>query len=710
MNLKVVENLPNASRFIDAMREIGYDVNQAVAELIDNSISAGSRVIKIKFCIKSERNFSFQISDDGKGMTKSELINAMRFGSEGDYQIDDLGKFGMGLKTASLSQCRKFSIVSRSAHEVSENELYGFQWDIDYIKKSKNWSMIELPIEKIKAEPGFKEILRTSGTVVSWEKLDKLDKKMENAHRPSIISGNIIAKLSLFIRMTFHRFLDGSMGKNKTIKIYFNDIPLDGWDPFCRKESNTLKINPKEFIIEELSTKEPILIEPFILPAKEGVNGFSSLKEWKDAKGLLSWNDSQGCYIYRANRLIMFGGWFETRAKDEHTKLARIAISFNPVHDRAFVISMDKTRSQLPSSLYGYFKTELYITEVIRKAKVQYNSPKNYSQNIEELKKEIEVKPGKSEIEEESENDFKGSELKKEIEVEPGKSEIEEESENDIENSELKKEIEVKPGKSETEEESENDIEGSELEKEIEVKIGNSEIEEGSENDLEGSELKKEIEVEPGKSEIEEESENDIENSELKKEIEVEPGKSEIEEGSENDFEGSELEKEIEVKPGKSETEEESENEIENSELKKEIEVKPGNSKTEEESENEIENSELKKEIEAKMDNLNTNITGLLSENGYKFKFQSEGFLDCNLWKAERQDDENYIIKINENHSIYKHLFCRNNDDLNLTSIFKKIIYSIVYTELICQKNNISFGTDQINLVMAKFLEDDFCN
>lgn len=153
--MKIVENVPNAARVIDAMRDLGYDINQAVAELIDNSISAGAQTIKIDFRRIDEKHFTLNIVDDGRGMTKNELINAMRFGSEGRYEIEDLGKFGMGLKTASLSQCCRFSVISRSYCDVSESGIYGFQWDINHIKQSKKWEMIEISRDMIKQDERF---------------------------------------------------------------------------------------------------------------------------------------------------------------------------------------------------------------------------------------------------------------------------------------------------------------------------------------------------------------------------------------------------------------------------------------------------------------------------------------------------------------------------------------------------------------------------
>jgi hypothetical protein len=373
MNPRTLHNPPKAVRTIEGLRDFGYDVNQAVAELIDNSISAKAKTIRIFFHRIDDIHFLFRLIDDGIGMTKSQLINAMALGSDGKYSENDLGKFGMGLKTASFSQCRKFSVVTHY-HLSKKDDITGYKWDLDYITKCNDWDMIEIQKTDCLSDKRFADIFDSSGTVILWENIDRLDNLLKSTQRADLTVGAITGKLELFIRTTFHRFLSGELGKNHTIKIIFNDIELNPWDPFCRDEKNTITLERKEFYLTEINKKTPVIIDSYILPAQKGVKGFSSPKAWNDAKGLLSWNDSQGLYIYRANRLIQYGGWNYTRAKDEHTKYARIAISFNPIHDEAFRTAMDKTRSRLPESLYEYLKNDKFFVEVIKKAKIQYQS------------------------------------------------------------------------------------------------------------------------------------------------------------------------------------------------------------------------------------------------------------------------------------------------------------------------------------------------
>lgn len=375
MALKEISNPPNALRFILGIREIGYDINQAVAELIDNSITYGSKNIKIDFFrLANTQNFVFRIADDGKGMDKPGIFNAMKFGSDCSDILDDLGKYGMGLKIASFSQCRKFSTISIKKSEKDRKKFVGYYWDIDHVEKVKDWKMVELDYKDIIKNKFLKESVKNFNTIILWEKIDKIDEILENAQRPERIVGTITGRLEKFIRMTYHRYLDGSLGKNKTIRIILNDIYLKPWDPFCINEEQTDTRDKISFELQELPTSSDILIEPYILPTKEGKYKFSTPEKWKDAKGLLSWNDSQGIYIYRENRLIQCGGWLGTREKDEHTKYARIAISFKKEHDDPFRIALNKTKTTLPHSLFEFLRDDKQIKKVLGDAKARGGS------------------------------------------------------------------------------------------------------------------------------------------------------------------------------------------------------------------------------------------------------------------------------------------------------------------------------------------------
>ena len=104
----IVERIPRARKTQKALRGLGYKFNSSVADLVDNSISANAENVKIYFFRPNGGSeFNLFILDDGHGMDAEKLGEAITYGSEQDYQKGSLGKFGMGLKTASLAHCNK---------------------------------------------------------------------------------------------------------------------------------------------------------------------------------------------------------------------------------------------------------------------------------------------------------------------------------------------------------------------------------------------------------------------------------------------------------------------------------------------------------------------------------------------------------------------------------------------------------------------------
>ena len=129
---------PNVGNFIESIRDIGYSFEVAVADLIDNSLTAGCSNLEI--VLTPEPQLMFSILDDGGGMFEQELVEAMRLATRNPKEIrskNDLGRFGLGLKTASFSQCRKLTVVSKKDEKISAR-----QWDLDYISEKNEWLLI----------------------------------------------------------------------------------------------------------------------------------------------------------------------------------------------------------------------------------------------------------------------------------------------------------------------------------------------------------------------------------------------------------------------------------------------------------------------------------------------------------------------------------------------------------------------------------------
>ena len=358
------EIIPNAKRIIKSLRDMGYDFSAAVADIVDNSIEAGASRVKITAGFYGDNSFVL-IADNGCGMNTEELKEAMRYGSERDYKKEDLGKFGLGLKTASMSQCQCLSVASKPQNK---KEIAAFCWDLSHIEKTNKWEILQ-----IRRGDTFGLISSPlsdhSGTVVLWEKLDRIidfkNPDGESARKRMI---SMCRDLEMYLGMVFHKFLSNEVPE-KPLEIYLNNNKILPWDPFACKEPKTKRLAPIKIKLINEDVKGKIVLQPCILPSKEQ---FSSFSEFKRLSGPLNWNQQQGFYIYRAGRMIQSGGWCGLRVPDEHTKLSRIELNFSPIFDDAFKINVAKMRVQLPRQIKEDINKA--ITPIIQVARDCYDN------------------------------------------------------------------------------------------------------------------------------------------------------------------------------------------------------------------------------------------------------------------------------------------------------------------------------------------------
>lgn len=321
--------IPEAASMIETFRAIGYSFEAAVADVIDNSISAGAKNIWLAFEWKGSATW-LSIKDDGHGMNNDELVQAMRPGSKNplaDRSIKDLGRFGLGLKTASFSQCRKLSVVSR---RESYKPAY-WSWDLDYVNQTGKWELLKyLPDKKFENE--ISEV--KSGTIVIWNDLDRLVKDFQTEDKNALGKFlQIMEQTKKHLAMVFHRFID-----NGRIKIYFQDRLIEGWDLFLTEEAAT-----QSFPAETLQNGR-VTIKGYVLPHKSKI----SEEKYKDAEGPRGWNEQQGFYIYRNERLLLSGDWLGLYRKEEHYKLARIQIDLPNNLDADWQIDIKKSVARPP--------------------------------------------------------------------------------------------------------------------------------------------------------------------------------------------------------------------------------------------------------------------------------------------------------------------------------------------------------------------------
>ncbi len=337
--------VPSASRLVSSLRDLGYDFPQAVADLVDNSLTAGASRISIDLCFEGPDSW-LRITDNGGGMSGETITEAMRYGSDQSYDDGDLGKFGLGLKTASLSQCRRLSVAS--CCNSQSGRVVARMLDLDHVVESDAWEIFALSAAE--RDSRLVDPLRSgTGTVVLWEALDRVlgYKVPRGGHARSGLEG-LAAQLAEHLGMVFHRFLSGEVIGLGPIKILVNRKSVEAWDPFARDEPETVTLPASQFDLAASGRVGLVDFEPYVLPAREA---FSSEKAFHRMAGPRRWNAQQGLYIYRANRMIQSGGWSRLRALDEHVKLARAALNFHTDLDSAFEINVAKVRAVLPADL-----------------------------------------------------------------------------------------------------------------------------------------------------------------------------------------------------------------------------------------------------------------------------------------------------------------------------------------------------------------------
>lgn len=336
-----IENAPSPNVLMKSMRSIGYTFETALADIIDNSISAFAKNIYINVPVNDE-DLYISILDDGNGMTKDDLFNAMKYGSDRDYQSTDLGRFGLGLKSASLSQCRILTVVSKNNGIVS-----AFQWDFDAVIEAKKWDCIDLEQCDIELVPDIDKLKALNmGTLVVWQNFDIAYKKSNGRIREYI--SDEIEEAEKHIRLVFHRFLSNRF---KPLNIFINNNQLSPIDPFLESNSKTDSQPPKELSIN----REIIKVQPYILPHQSDLTS----EDIEKLGGINALRTGQGFYIYRNDRLIIYGTWFRLSASSvspELLKYGRIKVDIPNTLDDEWDIDIKKQNATIPKQILNNLK------------------------------------------------------------------------------------------------------------------------------------------------------------------------------------------------------------------------------------------------------------------------------------------------------------------------------------------------------------------
>lgn len=319
---------PNPKSTINSYRSFGYNISTAIADIIDNSISARANEIRLDYKWKGQDSF-ISISDNGIGMNKEELVLAMTPGSkdpEEERSQNDLGRFGMGLKSASFSQCKRLTCVTKKEKFVTLKRC----WDIDFINRENEWQLLDnisntIFLEKIDRQK--------SGTLILWEKLDRIvgNADINNETVKAAFYAEMIS-VKEHLSLVFHKFIE-----TKRIKIFFQNDEIQPYNPFL------LNLNPKP----EMGLPEKfgnVEITYFILPHMSEIGK----NDYENSGGSLGWFQSQGFYIYRGDRLLVAGDWLGLEKKRDYSKLARISVSFSNANDFNWQLDIKKSIATPP--------------------------------------------------------------------------------------------------------------------------------------------------------------------------------------------------------------------------------------------------------------------------------------------------------------------------------------------------------------------------
>ena len=336
---------PQAARTIEGLRDTGYEPSDAVEDIIDNSIAAGASEVLIRVWMSPAGEILVTVSDNGHGMDEADLINAMTYGSAARQNRASLGKFGLGLKTASTAMCRQLTVVTRG---TDGGTPLAATWDLDFVQKRNEWLL-----QRPDPMPEHLELLDetaegNSGTLVIWKKVDRLIN--DYANPTGSAARNALARrvdeFRTSLALTYLRFIRGDHPHEK-VRITLNEEEVQPWDPFGEDFGTEVLLDqeiPVEIRDADTTNSASFTLRAYALPPRSELT-----KEERDRARIMTAN--QGFYVFREGRLLAHGTWLGLRSVEPHLNLSRIEFSFDHKLDEAFQIDIKKSRIQLQRDL-----------------------------------------------------------------------------------------------------------------------------------------------------------------------------------------------------------------------------------------------------------------------------------------------------------------------------------------------------------------------
>ncbi len=328
---------------IESLRGVGYSLETAIADLVDNSVAASASNVWLNFTFDGPASW-FAMLDDGRGMDVEALRTAMTVGGRSPLEVrsaSDLGRFGMGLKTASFSQCRSLTVASRPAGGVTSVR----RWDLDYIARPdvNEWRLLQDPAFGSETRLGPLDTL-DSGTLVLWENMDRVTAGLTHDAKGRAAFLSMVSRVEQHLAMVFHRYLQGPAAR---LRLFIGETRVQPWDPFLIERQTP--VSP----VERLGGPSgPVEVQGFVLPHRDQLDQAT----FERAGGRNGWTSQQGFYVYRNDRMLVAGGWLglgEPRAwtREEPFRLARLSVSFTNAADSDWAIDIKKSSARPPRAI-----------------------------------------------------------------------------------------------------------------------------------------------------------------------------------------------------------------------------------------------------------------------------------------------------------------------------------------------------------------------
>ena len=350
---------PDPAGTIEALSALGYSLEAAIADLVDNSIDAGASQVSVLFHWAGAHSY-VAVVDDGVGMSLQQLLDAMamaRRGPRTTRRKGELGRFGMGLKTASFSQASTLTVMGRQDGTDATRS-----WDLKHVVMTQSWQLLHEPTKTAaQALDRLKPLLGESGAIVVWTNLTKLvdDEALvddEDAHEHF---KHAISAVEQHLAMTFSRFLPSPhSGRQARLSIEINGASIEAWDPFLTWHPYTMARPIENLEVEGHS----VVVRPYLLPVKRRLSD----EQYRAAGGARGWLEQQGFYVYRNDRLIVAGGWLGLPGfrSDEKHVLARIAVEIPAEVDHLWSVDVKKASASPPNALRGSLQRTAKATRV----------------------------------------------------------------------------------------------------------------------------------------------------------------------------------------------------------------------------------------------------------------------------------------------------------------------------------------------------------